>query len=46
MSIKPQTIESLILDQIDRIERCLTPKGTNAIMDWIEDINHEIPKNH
>lgn len=46
MTIKPQTFESLIGDQIDRVERCLAPEGTNAIMDWINDINLEIPKNH
>ncbi len=43
---KPQTFETLIADQKDRIKRNNAPVGSNLIMDWIVDINKELPKNH
>jgi hypothetical protein len=40
--MKPQTYETLIQDQKERIERCHAPKGTNLIMDYINDINEDM----
>lgn len=44
--IKPLTFETLVSDQVDRIQRKLAPKGSNLIMDWINDHNAELEKNH
>ena len=46
MQKNPNTTETYLKDQIERIKRFMTPKGSNAIMDWIEDFNKEFKKDH
>jgi len=40
--MKPVTLETLIADQKDRIDRCNAKPGDNAVMDYINDINDEL----
>ncbi len=44
--IKPITFETLIADQKERIERNSAKAGENIILDYINDINGELPKHH
>lgn len=44
--MKAQTFETLIADQQERIERSTAKEGENLIMDWINDHNAELEKNH
>lgn len=36
------TIDKLIADQLERIERCNLKEGDNSILDWINDLNKEL----
>lgn len=45
-SLKPITFETLIADQRERIERKEAKEGDNIILDYINDLNRELPKNH
>lgn len=38
----PNTIETYLADQIERIQRCNLKTGDNSILDWIIDINQEL----
>jgi len=38
----PNSTELYLQDQIERIQRCKLEKGSNAILDWINDLNQEL----
>lgn len=40
--MKPTTFETLIGDQLDRIERNKLKTGDNAVLDFINDINNDL----
>ena len=40
--MKVLTLETLISDQQERIQRSKLEKGSNAILDWINDLNLEL----
>lgn len=39
-NMKPTTVDNLLLDQIDRIERSKLSAGDNSVLDFINEINN------